>query len=803
MMFDKIDTTARDALNSSTEERQGVFPLGTPADAGPLIGWVRGPKPAAGPIPETNDGEPQNFVLTRQNGDTFNGQDSGFVNAETGNRIWLWTEGNLVVGREGIGSSGAIPRPRGAVALAFGLDPDNHLAFACYQLIRHPTVSDSGEMANLMVRLVHVSPVASVSEPHMAPQANSDTRPDPFAELERSLRSVVHNQFHQAVPPSADKSTPTDALDAKAPVSPFAELERSLGSVVHERVYQAAVPGADASARTEASVQVPVPRGADPSMPAEASVEAPVPPVAALGRSLGRGAHRHVYQAAPPPADTSVSAQSSLAQAFVLSTAAADPRLKAIIASVATTVAGFFTRAAPGALRLARKGATSGGGLPQGSGRSAPVKGAHRSIRLHLRFAIAAVVLLAGGIGGWAATTELSGAVIAMGQLVVDSNVKKIQHPFGGVITELNVRDGDRVQAGDILVKLDGTETRANLAIVSKALDELYAVQARDDALRDGAASVSFPPDLMSRVDDAATAELMKGERRLFETLVSAADGQKAQLKEQVAQLDEQVRGMEKQLEAKAKEIDWSAQELVGIRDLWKKKLVDFARVTTAERDAARLEGEHGALMSAIAETKGKVAEMQLRILQVDEDMRTDVGKELADVRGKISELVEKKVAAEDRLQRLDIRAPQSGVVHELEFHTVGGVIQPGATIMGVVPDTDALTAEIRIAPPEIDQLHVGQKAILRFLSFNQQTTPELNAELTLVSADVTTDPKTGANYYTARVKVAEADTTCLAGLKLMAGMPVEVFVQTSARTVISYLVRPIKDQVERAFRER
>jgi HlyD family secretion protein len=426
-----------------------------------------------------------------------------------------------------------------------------------------------------------------------------------------------------------------------------------------------------------------------------------------------------------------------------------------------------------------------------------------RSIRGHLRFAIAAMVLLAGGMGGWAATTELSGAVIAMGQLVVDSNVKKIQHPFGGVIAELHVRDGDRVNAGEVLVQLDGTETRANLAIVSKALDQLSALQARDQAMRDGAAEVSFPPELLDRAQDPVIAELIKGERRLFDALISGANGRKAQLREQVAQFDEQTRGMQKQLEAKAEEIDWNAQELVGIRDLWKQKLIDFARVTTAERDAARLEGEHGALVSSIAELKGKIAETQLRILQVDEDMRTDVGKELADVRGKIAELVEKKVAAEDRLQRLEIRAPQSGIIHELEFHTVGGVIQPGATIMGVVPDGDALTAEIKIAPPEIDQLHVGQKAILRFLSFNQQTTPEVTAELTLISADVTADPKTGTSYYTARVKVVDDDTSRIAGLKLVAGMPVEVFVQTTPRTVVSYLARPIADQIERAFRER
>ncbi len=260
---------------------------------------------------------------------------------------------------------------------------------------------------------------------------------------------------------------------------------------------------------------------------------------------------------------------------------------------------------------------------------------------------------------------------------------------------------------------------------------------------------------------------------------------------------------MEKQLDAKAKEIDWNAQELVGIRDLWEKKLIDFARVTTAERDGARLEGEHGMLLSSIAEAKGKIAEIELRILQVDEDLRTEMGKELADIRSKIAELVEKKIAAEDQLERLDIRAPQGGIVHELAIHTVGGVIRSGDTIMGIVPDSDALTAEVKVPPNEIDLLYPGQSARLRFLTFHQQTTPELNAELSVVSADVTTDPKTGANYYTARVSVSQEEIARLGGAKLVAGMPVEVFVQTNPRTVISYLVRPLSDQIERAFRER
>ena len=571
-------------------------PLGTPAGAGPLIGWVRGPKSEI-EVSFAGQDEPTHFVLTRHDNTAFDGHDFGFFSSDTLGRIWLWTEAQLVVGREGRGVGGNVPDAAGAVALAFGLDSDNHLVFACYKGVKHPTASDSSDMANLMVRLVHVTPVSVLDGPPLRPEAAE--------EMPNSSTSADIVDRPQTFP-NWELLTLNDLAQVEVPL--LATTTRS--------AYQLQ-PRADNS---------PITSAAEP--PERRSL---------LGVALSQSAAK---------------------------TAVAAATVSWVVARITRACARSLRNTAEMIVRPARQ-----------PDRPPSITSNRGSIRGHLRFAIAAMVLLAGGMGGWAATTELSGAVIAMGQLVVDSNVKKIQHPFGGVIAELHVRDGDRVNAGEVLVRLDGTETRANLAIVSKALDQLSALQARDQAMRDGVAEVSFPPELLDRAQDPVIAELIKGERRLFDALISGANGRKAQLREQVAQFDEQTRGMQKQLEAKAEEIDWNAQELVGIRDLWKQKLIDFARVTTAERDAARLEGEHGALVSSIAELKGKIAETHLRILQVDEDMRTDVGKELADVRGKIAELVEKKVAAEDRLQRLEIRAPQSGIIHELEFHTVGGVI--------------------------------------------------------------------------------------------------------------------------------
>lgn len=428
---------------------------------------------------------------------------------------------------------------------------------------------------------------------------------------------------------------------------------------------------------------------------------------------------------------------------------------------------------------------------------------ARRSIQHYLRVGIGATILLAGGVGGWAATTQLSGAVIAQGQLVIDSNVKKVQHPTGGVIGELRVRDGSRVKAGDVVIRLDDTQTRANLAIVSKGLDELMAREARDEAERDGAETIAFPKDLLARVDDPQVAHVVQGERKLFEIRRSAREGQKAQLRERIAQLKEEIKGIETQQEARGYQIDWIKKELEGVNELWQKHLVSYSRVTTLERDAARLLGERGQLRASIAQSRGKISELELQILQIEQDMRAEVGKDLAEIRAKESELVEKKIAAADQLQRIDIRAPQDGVVHQLNVHTVGGVISPSEPIMLVVPESEALVVEAKLQPQDIDQVRFGQKALLRFSALNQRTTPEVDGTVTQISADVTQDQKSGASFYTVRISVPEDEIARIDGLRLIAGMPVEAFIQTGERTVMSYLVKPLSDQVLRAFRER
>jgi HlyD family secretion protein len=426
-----------------------------------------------------------------------------------------------------------------------------------------------------------------------------------------------------------------------------------------------------------------------------------------------------------------------------------------------------------------------------------------RSIRRHLFAGVGVVALLAGGVGGWASNTQLSGAAIAPGFVVVDSNVKKVQHLSGGIIGELYVKDGDRVKAGDVVVKLDDTVTRANLAIVKKGLDEFVGRKARLESERDGRDSIKFPEEMLARRADPEVAHVIESESKLFELRRSARRGQKAQFRERIEQLQEEIRGLAAQQGAKDQELDLIGRELVGVKDLWSKNLIQLTRLTALEREQARLQGERGQLMASGAQIKGKIAETELQIIQVDQDLSSDVAKEMREIEAKIGEFVERKVTAEDQLKRIEIRAPQDGTVFQLAVHTVGGVVAAGDTIMLIVPNADNLIVEAKINPQDIDQLQLGQKAMLRFSAFNQRTTPEIAGIVTRISADTNTDQRSGQNYYVVRVAMPPQEIARLGEVRLVPGMPVEAFIQTGERTVLSYLVKPLHDQFMRAFKEK
>jgi HlyD family secretion protein len=430
-------------------------------------------------------------------------------------------------------------------------------------------------------------------------------------------------------------------------------------------------------------------------------------------------------------------------------------------------------------------------------------QGVWRSIRLHLVVGLSVVALLAGGLGTWASTQEISGALIAPGQIVVESNVKKVQHPTGGVVGELRAHDGDVVKAGDIVVRLDDTVTKASLAIVTKNLDALLARSARLEAEQRGLDGIVFPQDLLERTNDPDVYNLMKSEIKLFEVRVNGRAGQKAQLRERITQLNEEIAGLVAQEKAKDQEIALVEKELDGVRQLYDQHLVQISRLTALERDAARLNGERAQYVASRAQAKGKIAETELQVIQVDKDVISEVSKDLRETKDKIGEFIERKVTAEDQLRRIDIRAPQDGVVEQSTVHTVGGVITAGDTIMLIVPQSDDLQVEAKVNPHDIDKLQVGQKTLLRLSAFNQRTTPELNGVVSRVSPDVTTEQRTGQSYYTIRVAMPPEEIARLGDVKLIPGMPAEAFVQTGDRTMLSYLMKPLHDQLMRAFREK
>lgn len=417
--------------------------------------------------------------------------------------------------------------------------------------------------------------------------------------------------------------------------------------------------------------------------------------------------------------------------------------------------------------------------------------------RLIVGMTLSALLLV--GIGVWAARASLSGAIIAPGQVVVDSSVKKVQHQSGGIVKAINVKNGDRVDAGQVVVLLDDTQSRASLGIVVAEQVRLISRRARLEAERDGAASVTLPVGFEAMLADAPA--IAAGEVNIF---ISRRDGrasQKQQLEERIGQLRQEIVGLEAQRKAKTTEIALMRDELERVSAMRKKNLVPVQRELATQRDVARLEGEDGLLAAQIAKAGGQISEIGLQLISVDQDALTETVKELREVESRIAELIERRIAAVDMLNRIEIRAPYTGLVHELAVHSVGGVVGPGETVMSIVPESEALAIEVHVQPTDIDQIAIGQKTTLRFSAFNQRTTPELTGSILRVAADATTEPQSGMRYFVARVSIPDAELLKL-GHKLLPGMPVEAFVETGERTALSYFTKPFTDQIARAFRE-
>ncbi|RRH69050.1 HlyD family type I secretion periplasmic adaptor subunit [Falsigemmobacter faecalis] len=413
---------------------------------------------------------------------------------------------------------------------------------------------------------------------------------------------------------------------------------------------------------------------------------------------------------------------------------------------------------------------------------------------------VLAVGLIA-GVGGWAATTPLAGAVIASGVVAVDQNLKLVQHLDGGIISSILVREGSRVREGDVMFQLDDAQTRAELEILRGQLIKLKIQQARLAAERDGRDALVLPAAI--DVTDPAIAGQVAGEQRILSGRLGEYRARRQQFELSIEQVAEEIRGLEAQALAKREEAGLVQEEQTRSETLMKAGLAEIGRVAATRRELARLTGESGEIAATIARARVRSSEIRLQILAADDLFRTEAQRGLGQTEIQIDEMEQRFAATADRLTRTELRAPISGIVNELNVHTLGGVIGAAEVLATIMPDAAQLTFQVRVPPVQIDQVVPEQSARVRFPAFNQRVTPELAGTTRYVAAAATRDPVSGESFFLAEIGVEASALAALEGAVLLPGMPVEVFIATEPRMAISYLAKPFTDVVLRAFRER
>ncbi len=409
--------------------------------------------------------------------------------------------------------------------------------------------------------------------------------------------------------------------------------------------------------------------------------------------------------------------------------------------------------------------------------------------------------LLIGGFGGWAATAELSGAVVGQGHVMVDKDLRAIQHLDGGLIKSIDIKKGDHVQEGQVLFNLDATQLKAEAEILRAQITDFLSKRQRLIAERDGLSdmTVGTPPDGIDLGNTAAFA----GELRLFKGNLANRTSEIAQLRQSLEQTEEELNSLKAQTKSNAKDLELVQAEFTKVQNLQKKGLIDNSRVYSSSRDLNKLKGERDQIASNIAKTKSQRGEIEIRIHAVEEQARTEAQKNLSEIEPRLAELLERRAANVDRMSRMEIRSPISGTINEVSVNTIGGVITPAQKLVTIVPENVKLQIEVKVQPNDIDQLFVGQKAKLKFTAFNSHKTPEIFGSIAFVSPATSTDPASGQVYYVTQVEVAPDELAKLGAKRLVPGMLVETFIQTESRTALSYLVKPFQDQIERAFKER
>jgi len=413
---------------------------------------------------------------------------------------------------------------------------------------------------------------------------------------------------------------------------------------------------------------------------------------------------------------------------------------------------------------------------------------------------MALLVVMVGGVGTWASVAPLSGALVAPGVVTVETSRKTVQHLEGGIILELLVQEGEAVQRNDLLIRLDDTRAKTQLALIDGRLDVLMARKARLTTERDSGERIDFPEKLERRRSSPAVARILHGEAELFKARRSAYEGSVSVLEQRIEQLRDEIRGLEAQRDAKAEQIRLIALELKDLKDLFVKGYVPRPRILALERETQRLTGERGQHLAGIARAKNAIGETKLQIVQMKRTTHEKVVDELRNAETEYFDQAERRVVYEDQLHRVEIRAPQAGQVVGLSVHTVGAVIAPGQKLMDIVPREDQLVVEARLRPQDVDKVMQGSQAEIRFSAFDRRTTPELSGQVTTVSADRMTEQQGQDPYYAVRISVPAKEIARLGDLQLRAGMPAEVFIHTGERTALNYLMKPLTDALRRSF---
>jgi HlyD family type I secretion membrane fusion protein len=428
--------------------------------------------------------------------------------------------------------------------------------------------------------------------------------------------------------------------------------------------------------------------------------------------------------------------------------------------------------------------------------------GLWESIRTPVYLGLLIIVVFFGLFGGWAALAPLNSAALAKGVVSVESKRKTVQHLEGGIIDKILVKAGDKVKAGQILIRLDDTMAKAKLDLLQGRMNSALALEARLKTEREGKTKIDFPDSLIANKDDPRIAEVITGQKNIFDARRESMSGKKSILKLRIAQIAEEISGLKGQIRANDTQIRLIKSEIADVSGLVKKGLAPKPRLLRLERRLAEIRGGRSKYLADIARSKQTIAETTLQISELRTKMINEVTKQLQDVRNKQLDLLEKIRAAKDVLRRIDIRAPRNGTVVNLQVHTSGGVIGPGEPLLDIVPMDDQLIIEARINPKDIDVVHPGLEAQVRLTAFSRRRFPPLEGRVMTVSADTLTDKRTGISYYLARIKLAGNAARILGITNILPGMQAEVMIITGTQTLLKYLFRPVDSTINRALRE-